>query len=56
MDQYIKRKLIFIISLTLFFSTIFLHELKIIINIININIKIIKKKIERGRKEFRNNR
>lgn len=47
MDQYIKRKLIFIISLTLFFSTIFLHELKIIINIININKNYKEKNRER---------
>lgn len=47
MDQYIKRKLIFIISLTLFFSTIFFHELKIIINIININKNYKEKNRER---------
>lgn len=47
MDQYIKRKLIFIISLTLFFSTIFLHEVKIIINIININKNYKEKNRER---------
>lgn len=44
------RKLIFIINLTLFFSIVFLHKLRII-DITNINIKTIKK---REKKEGKN--